>query len=100
MATKSVLLTPEMLQERARAALKRAARRTRTRGEPQTYIKPELFPGVVTKKEFMATTRPPRKWAVKGLLPEGVTILAAAKSVGKTWLSLNIALDIAEGRPV
>jgi RecA-family ATPase len=72
----------------------------RQRGIPQIYVDPKLFPQVATKNTFMQTKRPPRKWAVEGLIPEGLTILAAGKSVGKTWLALNISLDIAEGRPV
>lgn len=76
------------------------AKGKRQKGIPQLCIDKHRFPGVVAKSEFMKMKRPPRKWAVDGLIPEGLTILAAGKSVGKTWLALNIALDIAEGRPV
>ena len=80
--------------------LRRERRKGQNRSQRQIYINPKLFPGITVKSEFMQTKRPPRRWAVDGLIPDGLTILAAGKSIGKTWLSLNIALDIAEGRPV
>lgn len=39
------------------------------------------------------------KWAVPGVLCEGVTVLAGPPKVGKSWLSLGLGLDIAAGRP-
>ncbi|WP_261763881.1 AAA family ATPase, partial [Pseudonocardia asaccharolytica] len=44
-------------------------------------------------------TFPEPRWAVPGLVCEGVTLLAGPPKVGKSWLSLNLALDIAAGRP-
>ncbi len=40
---------------------------------------------------------PPVKWAVPGLLPEGVSILGGKPKMGKSWMALNIACAIAEG---
>lgn len=37
------------------------------------------------------------KWAVPGLVPEGVTFLAGKPKMGKSWMALNIACAIAEG---
>lgn len=42
----------------------------------------------------------PVKWAVSSLLPEGATILAGAPKLGKSILSLNIALSVALGNSV
>ncbi|WP_103379749.1 AAA family ATPase [Pseudonocardia dioxanivorans] len=50
-------------------------------------------------EELMTMTFPPPRWAVPGLVCEGVTLLAGPPKVGKSWLSLNLALDIAAGRP-
>ncbi len=47
----------------------------------------------------MNMTFPEPRWAVPGLVCEGVTLLAGPPKVGKSWLSLNLALDIAAGRP-
>ena len=44
------------------------------------------------KKEF-----PPIKWAIPGLLPEGLTILAGRPKQGKSWLALNLAIAISMG---
>lgn len=37
------------------------------------------------------------KWAVEGLLPEGATLLAGPPKIGKSWLSLNLAVAVASG---
>jgi AAA domain len=37
-------------------------------------------------------------WAVEGLIPEGLTILAGSPKVGKSWLGLDLALSVATGR--
>lgn len=46
---------------------------------------------------LMAMELPPVQWCVPGLLPEGVTILAGKPKLGKSWLSLNLALAVASG---
>ncbi len=41
----------------------------------------------------------PLVWVVDGLLPEGVTLLAAKPKTKKSWLALNVALSVAmDGR--
>ena len=49
---------------------------------------------VLLREEF-----PPPKWAVPGLLCEGLNLLAGAPKLGKSWLSLGIAAAIANGDP-
>src|SRR5882757_6575 len=41
----------------------------------------------------------PVRWAVPGLLSEGVNLLAGPPKLGKSWLSLGIGADIANGDP-
>jgi len=47
--------------------------------------------------ETMTTDLPPPKWAVPGLLCEGVSLLSGAPKMGKSWMSLGIALAVAMG---
>lgn len=49
--------------------------------------------------ELMATTFTPPTWAVPGIIAEGVNLLAGPPKVGKSWLSLGLALSIAAGAP-
>lgn len=42
---------------------------------------------------------PPLKFAVPGLVPEGLSMLAGSPKVGKSWAALDIALSAASGRP-
>lgn len=50
-----------------------------------------------TADRLMAATFPEPRWAVPGLLPEGVSLLAGPPKVGKSWLSLGLGLGIAAG---
>jgi len=40
---------------------------------------------------------PALRWAVPNLIPEGLTIVAGAPKVGKSWLALDVALAVATG---
>lgn len=42
---------------------------------------------------------PPIKWIVNGLIPEGLTIIAAPPKSGKSWWALDLSLSVARGLP-
>lgn len=48
-----------------------------------------------TAAEIAAADLPPIKWIVPGLLPAGLSILAAKRKRGKSFLSLQLGMDIA-----
>ncbi|GAA0445357.1 hypothetical protein Acor_83330 [Acrocarpospora corrugata] len=48
-------------------------------------------------QELMSMTFPEPRWAVPGLLAEGVSLLAGPPKVGKSWLLLGLALSVAAG---
>ena len=50
-----------------------------------------------TAADLLAEQFPEPRWAVPGLFPEGVTLLAGAPKVGKSWLCLGLALAVASG---
>ncbi|MGW7610324.1 AAA family ATPase [Streptomyces sp. NPDC054766] len=50
-----------------------------------------------TADQLMAADFPDPKWAVPGILAEGVSLLAGPPKVGKSWLSLGLALAVAAG---
>ncbi|MGG2465615.1 AAA family ATPase [Streptomyces sp. RGM 3693] len=50
-----------------------------------------------TADQLMAAEFPEPKWAVPGILAEGVNLLAGPPKVGKSWLSLGLALSVAGG---
>ena len=50
-----------------------------------------------TADELMATEFPEPRWAVPGIISEGVNLLAGPPKVGKSWLSLGLALAVAAG---
>lgn len=50
--------------------------------------------------ELFVATLPEPKYAVPGLLPEGLALLVSAPKVGKSWLALNVAVAIATGGQV
>ncbi len=50
-----------------------------------------------TASDLLAHTFPAPRWAVPGVLAEGVNLLAGAPKVGKSWAALNIAVAVASG---
>jgi hypothetical protein len=52
-----------------------------------------------TDTELLRQEFPPPRWAVPGLLCEGLNMLAGAPKLGKSWLSLGIGAAIANGDP-
>jgi 5S rRNA maturation endonuclease (ribonuclease M5) len=78
--------TAEQLQEIAnRAALFKAA----TASKQQS--------GIMSARDLLAREFAEAKYAVQGLFSEGVTILAGKPKLGKSWLSLGIAVAVASG---
>ncbi len=52
---------------------------------------------LLTADQILKTNWPEPVWAVPGILPVGLTILAGAPKVGKSWLALQIAQAVAAG---
>jgi DNA-binding Lrp family transcriptional regulator len=52
-----------------------------------------------TDAELVATEFPPPRWAVLGLISEGLNILAGAPKLGKSWLSLGLGAAVSLGEP-
>ncbi|MFV8130051.1 AAA family ATPase [Streptomyces syringium] len=50
-----------------------------------------------TADQLMDAHFPDPKWAVPGILAEGVSLLAGPPKVGKSWLSLGLGLSVAAG---
>jgi hypothetical protein len=50
-----------------------------------------------TADELMDTKFPEPRWAIPGLVAEGVSLLAGSPKIGKSWLSLGWALAVAGG---
>ncbi len=69
------------------------AYRTAGLGSPQNG---GLLP-TFTAADLMATTFPSLWWAIPGVLPEGVILLAGKPKLGKSWLVLALCLAIALG---
>jgi hypothetical protein len=53
---------------------------------------------IVTTQTILTTHYPEPRWAVKGLIPEGVTFVAVPPKLGKSIFALNLAASAAEGR--
>jgi len=50
-----------------------------------------------TAAELMACEFPEPRWAVPGVIAEGLTLLAGAPKVGKSWLALGLGIAVATG---
>jgi hypothetical protein len=50
-----------------------------------------------TADALMAAELPDPRWAVDGLFPEGLAIMAGAPKLGKSWLALALGIGLAAG---
>ena len=63
-----------------------------------TYDEPNpLLNGLKTGDWLDAQHFPPLSWVVPGLIPEGMSMLVGGPKIGKSWLSLGVALAVASG---
>ena len=56
-----------------------------------------VFAGTFTAADLMKEELPPVRWAVPGILPEGLSLLAGKPKLGKSWLALGLAVAKASG---
>ncbi len=52
---------------------------------------------MVSARWLMSQTFPPLEYVVPGLIPEGLTVLAAPPKIGKSWLVLGLGVAAASG---
>ena len=50
-----------------------------------------------TARDLLAAELPAPKYAVEGLFPEGLTFMAGAPKLGKSWLGLGLRIAVASG---
>ena len=74
-------------------------RQTKRKQENKSVNTPDNKPKLkgITAFDLANMEIPEVKWFVDGLLPEGLTLLAGAAKVGKSFLAWNIALAVANG---
>lgn len=53
--------------------------------------------GVFNASWLMDQQFPPIQYAVEGIIPEGTTIIVAPPKLGKSWLMLDVALNVSVG---
>src|SRR5262249_21023796 len=46
---------------------------------------------------LLAEQLPEQRWAIEGLLPEGLTFFAGAPKLGKSWMALGLGIAVASG---
>ena len=59
--------------------------------------RPGVFKGTFTATDLLKEELPPVRWAVPGILPEGLSLLAGKPKLGKSWLALGLAVAKASG---
>ncbi len=58
------------------------------------------LPKTITAGALLATPIPPVKWIIPGLLPAGLALFAGPSKAGKSWLTLWLCLQVAQGKSV
>jgi len=57
-------------------------------------------PKIISATKIADTKYPKTKWAIKGLIPEGLSILGGNPKLGKSWMVLNFGLLIASNKEI
>ena len=81
------------------AALKIATQAYEKYGDqskPDDFDNPD-GPETITAKDLLNLEIPPIKWAVEGVIAEGLTILAGKPKMGKSILAMNLCVSVAMG---
>jgi hypothetical protein len=55
------------------------------------------FADAWTADKLVTAQFPEPRWAIPGIVPEGLSVLAGAPKVGKSWLAMNAAIAVAAG---
>ena len=53
----------------------------------------------ISAAQLMEQPIEPREYVVRGLIPQGLSILGGAPKIGKSWLVLDLCLHVATGEP-
>jgi AAA domain-containing protein/FaeA-like protein len=70
---------------------------TETGGSPRLTVRERFL--LMSVADHVAG-KPPTKWVVDGLIPEGLTVFAGASKLGKSFVCLDMAAGIAAGDQV
>jgi hypothetical protein len=88
------LLRPEVPPVRGRGDDKAFAENYRGLG---LHVVHNTGPKTFSAADLLAKELPAVKWAIPGIVPEGVTILAGKPKLGKSWLALDMCIAVAAG---
>ena len=58
----------------------------------------EKLPKTISAEELLSTPLPPVKWIIPDLLPAGLALFAGPSKAGKSWLTLWLCLQVAQGQ--
>lgn len=84
----------------AKSLIKKASesgKRSETVKEKEKPHKPSRS---ITVAKIMSTAYSPIQWAVPGIIPEGMTVLAGRPKFGKSWLMLGLSYAVSTGSMV
>lgn len=92
--------TPPADLDKARDKVERAYARYEPNGIVRIATEPEPGGRIYSAGDLMTRTFQEPRWAVPGLLPEGLDALAGKPKMGKSWMALDFGLGVATGLPV
>jgi hypothetical protein len=62
----------------------------------RTYPPKQVTFSIITADELLCKELPPPEWVLPDMLPVGLTLLAGAPKVGKSWFALDLARQIVD----
>jgi hypothetical protein len=64
-----------------------------------TQKAPKTRAEIKSISELMSREFEPPNWIIEGFIPEGLTFIVGKPKIGKSWLSLALALAVSQGKP-
>jgi hypothetical protein len=66
-------------------------------GNNGAAVEKPRYPDILSLAQIMQIKYEPPRWAVPGILAQGLTILAGKPKMGKSWMCLGVGLSVAYG---
>jgi hypothetical protein len=64
---------------------------------PAERVIRQVSPDIFSAADLAGMNLPEQRWAVRDVLPEGLSMLAAKSKLGKSWLALGLGIAVAAG---
>ena len=92
--------TPDIDLKKIRDGIASGMLKPRTDGLPAVAANDAPAPAVRNAADLLTRDFAPVQWGIRGILPEGISILSGDPKIGKSWLLYQACIAVATGKPL